>query len=243
MDPILLVFVYALITAIATGVGALPFFITRNIPKKMMGLANGAAAGLMTAASFNLIYEGLEDVVMLTGGMLAGLLFILASEKFLKKHGELRFPHKDQIQGQKMLLIMAVMTLHSFTEGVGVGVSFGRGESFGAFISAAIALHNVPEGLAISLILVPRGISALKAAGWSVFSSLPQPLMAVPAFLFVEQFAAFLPVGLGFAAGAMLWMVVAEILPESCEDAEPSHVGVVMTLSIIAMLLFQVWLA
>jgi len=243
MEPILLVFIYALITAIATGVGALPFFITRNIPKKMMGLANGAAAGLMTAASFNLIYEGLEDVVMLTGGMLTGLLFILASEKFLKKHGELRFPHKDQLQGQKMLLIMAVMTLHSFTEGVGVGVSFGRGESFGTFISAAIALHNVPEGLAISLILVPRGISALKAAGWSIFSSLPQPLMAVPAFLFVEQFEAFLPAGLGFAAGAMLWMVVAEILPESCEEAEPSQVGVVMTLSIIAMLLFQVWLA
>ena len=109
-------------------------------------------------------------------------------------------------------MIVGVMTLHSFAEGVGVGVAFGVEETFGVLIGVAIAVHNIPEGLAISLVLVPRGTSPRAAAAWSIFSSLPQPLMAVPAFLFIESFTKFLPVGLGFAAGAMLWLVVADLL-------------------------------
>ncbi len=131
------------------------------------------------------------------------------------------------------------MTLHSFAEGVGVGVAFGGGETFGAFISAAIAVHNIPEGLAISLVLVPRGVSVGRAAFWSVFSSLPQPLIAVPAFLLVTWSEPFLPVGLGLAAGAMIWMVVAELLPDALEDASAEAVGTATTIAVVAMVLFQ----
>jgi len=82
------------------------------------------------------------------------------------------------MDASKALLIVGVMTMHSFTEGVGVGVSFGGGIDLGLFITLAIAVHNIPEGLAISLVLVPRGVSWSRAALWSVVSSLPQPLMA-----------------------------------------------------------------
>jgi zinc transporter, ZIP family len=102
---------------------------------------------------------------------------------------------------------------------VGVGAAFADGSTLGLLITIAIAVHNIPEGLAISLVLVPRGTSVSAAAGWSIFSSLPQPLLAVPAFLFVDKFKSILPIGLGFAAGAMVWMVLGELLPEALETA------------------------
>jgi zinc transporter ZupT len=89
------------------------------------------------------------------------------------------------------------------------------------------------------LVLVPRGESVRRAAGWSVFSSLPQPLLAVPAFLFVEAFEPFLSVGLGFAAGAMIWMVFSELIPEALEDSSSATVATTVTLSLMAMIGFQ----
>jgi len=71
------------------------------------------------------------------------------------------------------------------------------------FITTAIAIHNIPEGLAICLVLIPRGTSVTKASLWSIFTSLPQPLMAVPAYIFVLVFEPLLPIGLGFVIGAL----------------------------------------
>jgi zinc transporter ZupT len=111
------------------------------------------------------------------------------------------------------------MTVHSFAEGAGIGAAFGGGARFGLVIAVAIAIHNIPEGLAISLVLVPHGMKVRAAAGWSIFSSLPQPLVAVPAFLFVEAFSTVLPVALGFAAGAMLAIAARDVLPEALDHS------------------------
>jgi zinc transporter ZupT len=139
----------------------------------------------------------------------------------------------------KAILIIAVMTLHSFSEGVGVGVSYGGGAELGVFITIAIAIHNIPEGLAISLVLVPRGASVASAAWWSVFSSLPQPLIAPFAYIFVEQFRPFLAVGLGFAAGAMAWLVFAELLPDARAELRLRSLLVWLGGSLAAMSLLQ----
>ncbi len=150
--------------------------------------------------------------------------------------------HVGTLQGAsalKAIMIVGIMTLHSFAEGVAVGVSFGGGKTLGGLITTAVAIHNIPEGLAISIVLVPRGVSAWRAGLWSIFSSLPQPLMAVPAFLFVTAFTPILPIGLGFAAGAMIWMVFAELIPDALEEAAASTVAVVVALSLAAMITFQ----
>ena len=235
------VFLYALITAIATGLGALPFFIFRDLSRSWLGISNAIASGLMLAASFGLIYEGLEHDLWFTFyGIIIGLVFIKLSQYYLDKYDD-RFSIKniDKVDSSKMLLIVGIMTLHSFTEGVSVGVSFSGGLDLGLFITTAIAVHNIPEGLAISLVLIPRGMSPLKAAWWSIFSSLPQPLMAVPAFLFVEIFQTYLPMGLGFAGGAMIWMVFSELIPDSLEESSQSTVATTITISIALMILFQ----
>jgi ZIP family zinc transporter len=236
------VFLFALLTAIATGLGALPFVFVKDLPRRWLGAANAVAAGLMLAASFGLLYEGVRYGLLRTlAGALTGLVFIVGVRKLLQRdeHPAV-FAQMSEMDARKALLMVGVMTMHSFTEGVGVGVSFGGGIELGLFITLAIAVHNIPEGLAISLVLVPRGVSWSRAAFWSVFSSLPQPLMAVPAFVFVETFKPLLPYGLGFASGAMIWMVFSELVPDALEDASGNLVAIIVTLSIFAMMAFQV---
>ena len=236
------VFLFALLTAVATGIGALPFLFVKDLTRSWLGASNAVAAGLMLSASFGLVYEGVRYGLLRTlVGALTGLVFIVLVRTFLQREEHPAvFAQMTDLDARKALLIVGVMTMHSFTEGVGLGVSFGGGIELGLFITLAIAVHNIPEGLAISLVLVPRGVSWSRAAFWSVFSSLPQPLMAVPAFVFVETFKPLLPYGLGFAAGAMIWMVFSELMPDALEEASPNLVAIIITLSVLAMVAFQV---
>ena len=236
------VFLLALLTAVATGVGALPFLFVKDLTRAWLGVSNALASGLMLAASFGLVYEGVAHSLWRTlVGVVLGLGFIVLTRILLqlRKRRPVGFAEMASFDARKALLIVGVMTLHSFTEGVGVGVSFGGGQDLGLFITLAIAVHNIPEGLAISLVLVPRGTGVGRAALWSVFSSLPQPLMAVPAFLFVALFEPLLPIGLGFAGGAMIWMVFSELVPDALEETNSNAVAVVVTLSVAAMVAFQ----
>lgn len=249
------VFVAAMITALCTGLGALPFFFIKNINRTVLGVGNAVAAGLMFGASIQLVLEGAErDVIRMTLGLVVGLFLVVLARNLLgggSDHEEVDdhgHSHADVTaladgaDALKMLLIVGVMTAHSFAEGIGVGVAYGDGSAFGNFITAAIAIHNIPEGLAIALVLIPRGVSTLKAAGWAIFSSLPQPIMAVLAFLFVLVFEPFLPVGLGLAAGAMMWMVFTELLPEAEEEISDPIAAGVMGVATMAMMGFQLWL-
>ena len=230
----------ATVTAVATGLGALPFLFVRDIGDWWLGVFNAAAGGLMLAASHSLIAEG---SMLSTGrtliGILVGLALILGANTFISRGDDHDVAELAGADARKALLILGIMTAHSFAEGVGVGVSYGGGDELGAFITAAIAVHNIPEGLAISLVLVPRGTPVWKAAGWSIFTSLPQPLMAVPAFLFVLVFEPFLPIGFGLAAGAMIWMVFAELIPDALEDVPGPTAGAAVTLAFAALFAFQ----
>ncbi|HSR51863.1 MAG TPA: ZIP family metal transporter [Acidobacteriota bacterium] len=237
-----IVFLAGLITAVATGLGAIPFAFMRTVSGRTLGLANGVASGLMLGASFGLFSEGsVYGLWQTVAGAAVGVAFVFFGERFLQDK-EVEFGDIRGAGARRILLIIAIMTLHSFSEGVAVGVSFGGGEKLAALITIAIAVHNIPEGLAISAVMRPRGSSVWACAGWSVFSSLPQPLMAVPAFAFVEAFRAVLPYGLGFAAGAMVYMVFLELLPEAFEEANPSRVGLLVSLTLGAMILFQKYL-
>ncbi len=242
LEMVTRVFVYASITALATGLGALPFLLVRRITSTVVAYSNAVASGLMLGASFGLLAEGTQHGTwQVFVGANVGVLFILATSKWLEGH-DLQFGSVRGLGARRMLLIVIVMAVHSFAEGVAVGAAFAGGIALATFVTAAIAVHNIPEGLAISAVLRPRGASIAACAGWSVVSSLPQPLMAVPSFLFVETFRPSLPYALGFAAGAMVLMVLLELLPEAYEHGRRAPVGMLLTLSLIAMLLVQQYL-
>jgi zinc transporter ZupT len=242
MEMVGRVFIYASITALATGIGALPFILVRRITSVVVAYSNAIASGLMLGASFGLLAEGTQHGAWQPFvGANVGVLFILATSKWLEGH-DLQFGSVGGMGARKMLLIVIVMAVHSFAEGVAVGAAFAGGIALATYVTVAIAVHNIPEGLAISAVLRPRGVSIAGCAGWSIVSSLPQPLMAVPSFLFVEFFRPSLPYALGFAAGAMVLMVLLELLPDAYERGRRAPIGMLLTLSMIGMLLFQHYL-
>ena len=210
------------------------------------------AAGMMIAASYSLIAEGCyfdepDDITEISStartiiGSILGLGFILGTKSFLDRHEDWKVAGIAGADARRILLILFVMTLHSFSEGVGIGVSFGgsNGHELGVFISASLAVHNIPEGLAVAVVLLPQKVSYLTAALWCVMTSIPQPLMAVPAFLFVHYFIPILPVGLGFAGGAMAWVALFELLQEAYEDTDAVTTGVISSISLAVMIALQ----
>jgi len=242
LEDAALVFLFAMATAVATGLGALPFLFAKTVSDRLVSYSNAIAAGLMLGASFGLVAEGTGHGRLQTlGGALFGVVFILVAQRMLgdRDEEELVFGAVTGESARPMILMMIVMTVHSFSEGVAVGVSFGGGVTLATLITVAIAVHTIPEGVAITAVLRPRGVSVVKCAGWSVVSSLPQPLMAVPAFLFVEAFRPALPWGLGFAAGAMVFMVLVELPPEAFHPGRRADVATLASVAILAMVVFQ----
>ena len=124
------VFLLALLTAVATGLGALPFYFVESLTRGWLGVSNALASGLMLAASLGLVYEGAAyGLWRVVAGLLLGLGFIVLTRALLqlRKRQPVGFAEMDALDASKALLLVEVMTLHSFTEGVAVGVSFGGG--------------------------------------------------------------------------------------------------------------------
>jgi len=230
------------VTALSTGLGALPVAVCKNqLSSTWLGLSNAVAAGMMTAASWALFEEGsalkgasevltpLQAVVL--GGLL-GVGFVALSQHLFDGCGDAKLGIlEDAVDTRRALLIVLVMTVHSFSEGIGIGASFGgmTGNELGMLVTTTLAVHNVPEGFAISTVLVSKGMSPWGASLWSIFTSIPQPLMAIAAYSCVDAFVIIQPIGLGFAAGAMLWVAWLELFVESyeaCGLLSTSAVGV-----------------
>jgi zinc transporter ZupT len=234
---VLIVFIYALITDLATGIGAIPFFFVRNLSKRVFGIFEALAGGLMIGASFNLLFEGLNlNVLLIVIGILFGILLVILTDRFLNNK-ELVLGNMKGISAKRAIIFLFIMTAHSFAEGVAIGVSFGGRENLGILTSIAIAIHNIPEGLAISLYLISQGSSPIACLLWSIFSSVPQPIMAVPSYILVELFRPFLPFGFGFAAGAMIYLVIWDVIPSSLNSISRELVSIFVMLGIVFMII------
>lgn len=208
----------ATFTALATGIGALPFVFVKQFPLVLARWAWAAAAGLMLSAStFNLIFPGVQDggITPVAIGILLGTLLMAATSNWLEDR-DIQFQGLSGAGAKRIILVLVTLFIHSFPEGIAVGVAYGSGEvGLGLLMAVAIAIHNIPEGLAVGLPLRAGGIGGWQSVGWAIFSSVPQILAAIPAYLAVVAFRPLLPYAFGFAAGAMIFLVMSELLPES----------------------------
>ncbi|MEM9083330.1 MAG: ZIP family metal transporter [Planctomycetota bacterium] len=226
---LIITFVGGLATAFATGIGALPFYLIKDVPKRTGAILSALAAGMMAAASVLLITEAsrrtqLNIPIDLALGVLAGIAFLQLTEHHITKRQQTTSSRPARRLTLTSILIVAAMTAHSLPEGIAVGVGFGSAAqshtlAFGYAVCIAIAIHNIPEGLAIGLALRAQDVSPTRCVAWSIFTSLPQPLAAVPAAAMVWLFEPLLSAGMGFAGGAMLALVLTHLLPESVRDA------------------------
>jgi len=222
------VFIYGLGTCVTTGLGVLPLLVVpdNSVSEVWLAAANTVSAGMMLAASVGMLWEAHEvsgpfDWQVMVG-LLCGVVFIKASQCLLGSEEEAGMEAlwgtvMERKHFRRAVLIFTVMFCHSAAEGVAVGVAFDKNckETFGLFVSLLLAIQNVPEGTAVALVLVPRGVGIYLAAVIATLTSVPQPLMAVAAFRFVETFQSLLPIGLSFAGGAMIFVSVCDLLTEA----------------------------
>jgi len=231
-EHLLVVFLAGLVTAVSTGLGALPFFLVDEVSDRWLVVLWGIASGILLAtAVVGLLPEalatGATGLVVL--GTLAGVGLVIAADRAIGASGyEPRTLSRSEFEG--LALIVGVLTIHSVPEGVAVGVAFAElgleGDlvvagiavpTLAVFVSIAVSIVNVPEGLAIAIPMRTYGVGRWRTVGWAVASSLPQPVGAVLAYVSVTTAAGLLPFGFGFAAGAMVYLVAHDMLPDAIE--------------------------
>lgn len=235
-----------IISCLVTGVGAIPVHFLKNNSILMRAFSSAFASGMMiSAAVFSLAQEGISlkakfpwapyEVVL---GLLLGAAFFWCTSNIVERH-HLEERHFAQGLSKKGILIFIAMFIHSIPEGMAIGIGFATGNfHFGLIMAIAIGVHNIPEGIAVSLPLKKDGASTIKCAWASILTSLPQPIMATPAALLGWFFEPVLGIGLGFAGGSMIYLVMAEMIPDAIEEGGKVMTawGVMLGLSSMLML-------
>ncbi len=209
----------------ATGVGALPVVFFRRISQRLQDVMMGFGAGVMLAAtSFSLILPaigaaggGYIAAVTVSAGMFIGAIFLYLSDRYSPHEHFIKGPEgADAKNLRRIWLFVIAITLHNFPEGLAVGVGFGGGDiRNGITLAIGIGLQNMPEGLVVALALIGERYSVGRALLIALSTGLVEPVGGLLGAGVVTVSRPLLPWGLAFAAGAMLFVISDEIIPES----------------------------
>ena len=227
MSDGLLLTAIALATVLATGIGALPVIaLGAHRARTAQGMLNGFAAGVMAvAATVGLLVPAAErgSATTVTVAGAGGAIALVLSRYALRNHAG----HGATGEAAaRSLLVIGVLFVHSLPEGFAIGSAFASSEAgLSAFVIAAIAIQNVPEGTATAAAMQPAGYGAGRQFWGAVLTSVPQVPGALIAWLAVEQIEGLLPASFALAGGAMLALVLVDMLPDAWRHA--SHVNVV----------------
>jgi ZIP family zinc transporter len=205
-------------TALATGLGAVPVFFMGRRAAVWQPALWGLAAGVMAVASIvGLLQPALDEgsLAAVAGGLAAGTAFLVVTRVALRS----THPHVGQLRGADVrtsILVFGVLFVHSIPEGFAIGTAYASETAgLGLFVILAIALQNIPEGTSVAIPMADAGFTRRQQFWAAVATSAPQPVGAAVAFALVETVSGLLAVSFAFAAGAMLSLVVAELLPRA----------------------------
>jgi zinc transporter, ZIP family len=240
-------------TALATGVGALPVLLARRIPMQAQDAMLGFGAGVMLAASvFSLIIPALDASMLTTGsrtiaawvaagGLALGALTLLAMDRML--------PHEHFVKGHegplhpafaRVWLFVFAITLHNVPEGLAVGVGFaGENNARALPLALGIAIQNMPEGLAVAAALLTLDYSPARATAIALATGMVEPVGGLLGAGVVSISTALLPWALTFAAGAMLFVISHEIIPESHRNGHETSATVGLLIGFVLMMMFD----
>ena len=231
-----------LIPFAGTTLGSAMVFFMRGMHKKIEKLLLGFASGVMIAASvWSLLIPAIDMAgeqgqvawIPAAGGFLGGMAFLLVLDSLIPHlHLESTEPEGVETTLKKTTMLVLAVTLHNIPEGMSVGVTFAGamiGDAgitmAGAFaLAVGIAIQNFPEGAIISMPLRSEGVSKGRAFVYGALSGIVEPIGAFVTILLAEQIVSALPVFLAFAAGAMIYVVVEELIPEA-NQGEHSNLG------------------
>ncbi len=243
------------VAAAATAAGAIPALIGRSMTQRTADTMLGFAAGVMLSASyFSLILPGIDVAetmfgslwiaamvaavgIALGAGFVAWLNAVLPHEHFLTgREGG------DAAALARIWLFVLAITIHNFPEGLSIGVAFGADRANGLSVMTGISLQDIPEGLAVAVALVGQGYTRRRAFLVTMATGLVEPVGALLGATAVSVSSALLPWGLTFAAGAMLYIISHEILPETHRNGHQNRATAGLIFGLILMMFLDVTL-
>jgi ZIP family zinc transporter len=242
----------SLTAGLMTALGAVPMLFMARTSARTQGMLLGFAAGVMLAASFfSLIIPGVDSLTehgatraVAAGSMAAAVLIGAALVGLLNRFAPVHMlaigPAGSPALAQRIWLFIIAITLHNFPEGAAVGVSFGGGTQQGLATMLGIGIQNVPEGLAVAAAMASLGYGRRAAFLAALASGLVEPIGGVIGASVVAFLPGALPWGLGLAAGAMIYVVTAEIIPEVQRDAKDQRAMIGLMIGLVGMMFLDI---
>jgi ZIP family zinc transporter len=252
--PILLGGFASLLAGLASGVGALPILLVRRVSEQAQDLLLGFAAGVMLAAAFfSLIIPGLDaargqgatevGAVTLVGcGILLGAVVLWMIHRYVPhEHFILGREGPPSVRERRIWLFVVSITLHNIPEGVAVGVGFGTGDpAKGMPLAIGIGLQNMPEGLAVAVALLTLNYTKAQALLVALLTGLVEPIGGLAGAGAVTFAEFLLPWGLAVAAGAMIFVISDEVIPETHRRGMETHGTAGVMVGLVVMMFLDV---
>jgi ZIP family zinc transporter len=242
LNPLIQTILASSITFFATSMGAFIVYLLKFNSKKLTNILLGIGAGIMLAAAFfSLLIPAIEQAkllnfnhyIVISFSIIFGCIFLLLGDKVAVKYAN-----------SNGLMMMLSIILHNIPEGLSIGVAFGSALNNDMVTAAlsltiGIAIQNIPEGAAISVPLLNKGYSKRKSFLVGVLSAIVEPISAVIGYLLILKVTTLLPFLLAFAAGAMIFVVIKELIPES-QSTDTNLVSILTIVGFIFMMLFEI---